>query len=242
VPSSAQNIPSIDTALIRLLRQAQAGCAESAQEVFEYCRGPLLAVIRANLVPELRRVYDADDFLAETFAEVFCRHVSDEVLHSPSSLWPYLKRIAENKVRDARRKHLVYQRRNLNREVPLASLPAASHCASKEMSAFDELVLKELLEEQLQLVVGQLPVMLQEIIGLLLQGQKTRDITLKLQVEPKRVYRAREWLRKTIVKSGCGARKKKRSTHRPVERCSMSMGEMFDDCQASAAYKAGATR
>jgi hypothetical protein len=49
----------------------------------------------------------------ETFVKIFTTRFTDEVLRSPETLWWYLRRIAENNVRDANRKYLDSQRYNL---------------------------------------------------------------------------------------------------------------------------------
>src|SRR6516225_9066978 len=108
--------------LVILVRRAQEGCAESARMVYERCREPLLRVIRKVIPQPLRRLEDSDDFLQSTFTQIFTRHFSDEVLRGPETLWPYLKRIAENQVRDARRKYLVAEKHQLCRDVPLEIL------------------------------------------------------------------------------------------------------------------------
>jgi RNA polymerase sigma factor (sigma-70 family) len=183
--------------LLELVRRAQAGSAHSAQILFERCRQPLLAVIRKVLLPPLRRLYDSDDFLAETFAAIFTRHFSDDVLDSPESLWPYLRRIAENKGRDTERRHLVGKRRDLAREVPLEK--SHDELWSKDLSPLEALLLKELVEDRLEDLVNQVPPLMRAILELLLQGNNSAEIAHRLDLEPKRVYRAMEWLKGKIM-------------------------------------------
>jgi len=123
--------------LLALVRQAQAGSNQAAHTLLERCREPLLIVIRKLLSPVLRRLYDSNDFLAETLAAIFMKHFSDEVLESPESFWLYLKKTAENKVRDAQRKYLVAKRRDLRREVPLEEIGIADELLSKGLSPAD---------------------------------------------------------------------------------------------------------
>jgi RNA polymerase sigma factor (sigma-70 family) len=184
-----------------LIRQAQAGSSEACQALFDRCREPLLAAIRFVIRPRLRRLYDSDDFLNETFIEIFAFYFTDDVLRSPERLWRYLKRIAENKVRDATRKYLLSQRYGIGRDVSLANVQAeeVEECLwSHELSPDEALLLKELVDERLTYLVSQLPTMLQQIIRLLLDGAGTKEIAGQLRVEPKRIYRAMEWLRKRI--------------------------------------------
>ncbi len=183
--------------LLDLVRRAQAGSADSAQILFDRCRQPLLAVIRKVLLPRLRKLYDSDDFLAETFAAIFTRHFSDDVLDSPESLWPYLRKIAENKVRDAERKHLAGKRRDLAREVSLDK--THDELRSNDLSPLETLLLKELVEDRLEDLVSQVPPLLGAILELLLQGFTSAEIAHRLKLETKRVYRAMDWLKSKIM-------------------------------------------
>jgi len=188
--------------LVELIHQAQDGCEASAHTLFELCRQPLLCVIRKVIFRRIRTLFDSDDFLLAAFSEIFTHHFRQEVLQSPARFWPYLKRIAENKVHDAHRKHLVSQRSNLRCEVSLEDVRSEKEdFSSSEMSPYDSLVFKELVEERLADLIDQLPKMLQIIIHRLLEGKNTDEIATELGVNPKRVYRAMAWLRKTIMES-----------------------------------------
>lgn len=189
------------TEITELLRLAQAGSAEAAQALFDRCQQPLLAVIRQVIKPQLRQLYDSDDFLCDTFIQIFTTYFAEDVIRSPETLWVYLKRIAENKVRDANRKYLTTRRYNINRVRSLDSmnLEDREECLSaKGLSPDEALLLKELVEERLDALIRQLPRMMQRIIELLLVGATTAEIADHLGVEPKRIYRAMDWLKKKI--------------------------------------------
>ena len=158
-------------------------------------------MIRQVLQPPLRRIYDSDDLLNETFIQIFTTYFSIEILASPESLWRYLRKIAENKTRDANRKYLLSQRYNLDRSVSLESLQSheREECLwAKDLAPEEALLLRELVEDRLLDLVDRLPTMMRTIIQLLLAGATTGQIAHRLQVEPKRVYRAMEWLKKKI--------------------------------------------
>jgi RNA polymerase sigma factor (sigma-70 family) len=184
-----------------LICQAQSGSREASQLLLDRCRKPLLAVIRHTIRPRLRNLYDSDDFLNEAFLAIFTTYFTDEILRSPETLWPYLKRIAENKVRDANRKYLLTHRYNINSTVSLESLHPENRdeslCAH-DLSPEEMFLLKELVEERLVYLVSQLPTLMQEIVRLLLSGATTGEIAHRLGVEPKRVYRAMDWLKRKI--------------------------------------------
>src|SRR5947209_1082050 len=88
--------------LVTIVRRAQAGSDDAAEE-FVARFGP---VLRAYLVPglsgPLHRLLDADDLLQATLATILCSHFDDAILATPAGLWAYLRRIARNKLSNAR--------------------------------------------------------------------------------------------------------------------------------------------
>jgi RNA polymerase sigma factor (sigma-70 family) len=197
-PSSSP--PQAPDDLITLVRDAQSGSQEAARLVFARYKAPLLGVIRRLIGRPLRRLYDSDDFLLSTFKEVFTKHFSDEVLRGPETLWPYLRRIAQNKVHDAERKYLVSPSHNLQRDVPLDDLDEEDEAlCCKRITPEEELILKELVEDRLNNMLRKLPSLLQDIINLLLEGNSGIEIAVQLGLEPKRVYRAIDWLKRKVL-------------------------------------------
>jgi RNA polymerase sigma factor (sigma-70 family) len=199
--SLPERLSPADASLALLIQETQAGSSAAAQALFDRCRTPLLAVIRHVIQPRLRQLCDSDDFLNEAFIEIFTTYFTDEILRSPETLWPYLKRIAENKVRDANRKYLHSQRYNINRTVSLESLEPENReeCLwANDLSPEEALILKELVEDRLVDLVSQLPTLMQKIVRLLLDGAKTWEIAHRLGVKPKHVYRAMDWLKRKI--------------------------------------------
>lgn len=150
------------------------------------------------LFPPLRRLFDSDDFLLETFASVFTKKFSDDVLSSPHKLWPYLQRIAENKVRDAKRKYLLGPVHCLHREVPWETLVSQDEPCTAALAPAELLLLKELVEDRLADLLEQVPSLLQEILLLLLAGQNTTEISAQLDLEPKRIHRSVQWLKRKL--------------------------------------------
>lgn len=168
-----------------LIRQAQAGSQEAAALVYERCREPLLAVIRRGLSHPLRRLYDSDDFLNDALAEVFSRKFSADVLDSPQALAAYLRRIAENKVRDAARKRLLSKRFTIVLE---ESFDAARMNEMEPCSPDETILLRELVEDRLIAFLEELPAVYQAIVRLVLDGRGVREIADRLHLTPLRVY------------------------------------------------------
>jgi hypothetical protein len=83
--------------------------------------------------------------------------------------------------------------------VPLDNLKSEKCLWAKTLSPHEILLLKELVEGRLEDLIDQLPTMLQEIVRFLLQGHTGISLAHQLGVEPKRVYRAMEWLKRRIT-------------------------------------------
>jgi RNA polymerase sigma factor (sigma-70 family) len=175
--------------LVDLFRQAQAGSEEAATTLFEHWGVPLLHVIRHRLSHPLRRIFDSDDFLLETFAEALIRKLNEDVFKSPQTLLAYLQKMAVNKVRDAERKYLGTQRYNIGNDVPLDGLGPQPDVPSKEPPPLAKLISKELVEEAFTQVVERLPPFYRNIVQLLLDGRTPKEIAAETGVKQKDVYR-----------------------------------------------------
>jgi DNA-directed RNA polymerase specialized sigma24 family protein len=184
-----------------LFRRAQSGSAPECRALYHRCRKPLLAVIRQVIRPRLRQLYDSDDFLSETFLQIFTTYFNDEILSSPEALWSYFKRIAENKVRDANRKYLLSLRHDVSRNISLENLAPEQRdqCLSTRTYSPEEcLLLKELVEDRLAHLVRGLPLLMRAIVQLVLAGVPAPDIAAVLKLETRHVYRAMDWVKKSI--------------------------------------------
>lgn len=199
MPDSAV-APSQDMTLAEMIQRTEGGCQRSAQQLFDVCRQPLLAAIRRVTHRRLRTLFDSDDFLLETFSAVFTHHFEQEMLQSPTRLWAYLKRVAENKVLDAHRKYLMSERSNLRCEVHLEAINFEGKVYSPEESPLDALVMKEFVEERLKALLSQMPLLYQAVVKRLLAGQSASEVATKLGIKPKDVYRVADRMRKKIMK------------------------------------------
>jgi RNA polymerase sigma factor (sigma-70 family) len=186
--------------LVTLLRRAQAGDNDAATAVYQRCREPLLETIRNTITRPMRRLKDSDDFLLDTFQVIFAKHFADEVLASPQTLWPYLKRIAHNKVVDAERQR---RRCELN-TLALQFLAEADEPLAREAPPDEDSLFRELISERLDALIEQLPALLQDILTLLMEGKSAVQIAVTLGVEVKRVYRAIGWLERKVFET-CAA-------------------------------------
>jgi RNA polymerase sigma factor (sigma-70 family) len=194
--ATAHELPSHDD-LVELIRRSQTGCEASAQALFNGCRKPLLQSIRRVIYRRIRSLVDSDDLLLDAFTEIFVHHFKQEVLQSPSRLWPYLKRIAENKVHDAHRKYLFTESSSIRHEVPL-EYAKEEDLASWEASPLTTLVIKELVEDRLNEFISRQSATTQAVLRGLLLGKSASEIAAALNIHQNRVYRAMVRLRKTM--------------------------------------------
>lgn len=102
-----------------------------------------------------------------------------------------MKLIAENKVRDAKRKYLLSSGHDIRRDVSLETLTPEEeeNLISRDLSPEEAYMLKELVEERLEDFIDQLPEMVQTIVRLLLKGAMGDDIAQRLGVE----WSSRNW-------------------------------------------------
>lgn len=170
-----------------LFTRAHAGDQEAAQILFDKWREPMLYVIRKQLDRRLRRIFDSTDFVQEALAELFARQIAVADFSTPQAFMAFVKRIAENKVRDSVRKHLQSQRSNISKEVPLDRLPTAEEarilCADGDGGP---------VEERLRARLEKLPLVHKKIMELWLDGHSPSAIAAALGLETKAVYRCME--------------------------------------------------
>lgn len=181
----ASSTPQIS--LIELVRQTQAGDSDSARELYDRCREPLLFVIRRFMSPPLRRLFDSDDLLVEAFADVCKKHFTDNVLKSSETLWQYLKMMARNKVVDAHRKFLG---RGILSELSLDDPEVKTQLVSRNLSPIDVLCLHEVVTEWWDAFVSQEPLVFQCVIRRWAQGEGVSGISVQLGISLRQVYRA----------------------------------------------------
>jgi RNA polymerase sigma factor (sigma-70 family) len=181
-----------------LIREAQAGSEEASRILFERCREPLLAVIRRVLYRPLRKLFDSDDFLIDTMAQVFVAKFSQDVLNSPPALWRYLRKIAENKVRDATRKHLRTRRFGFAREQPFPDDLGEQEPEAVGFSPDETLLLQEFFENRMAAIMSGMPLVYRAVARRILIGHSVRQIAEEFQLESKQVYRVVESLKKKL--------------------------------------------
>lgn len=102
-----------------LLQDIRAGSEEAACELLETYGPSIITVVRRYLRQRLRALYDSRDFEQDVWASFFANPPDPEQVNGPEALIGFLIAMAKNKVADAGRRNLGFQKRNLNRQKSL---------------------------------------------------------------------------------------------------------------------------
>lgn len=110
----------------RLLREAREGDALATARLLERYRARLKTMIACRLDPQLARRVDPSDVVQDSLIVAHDR--LPQYLADPRiAFYPWLRRIAWNRLIDLQRRHLKSQRRSVHRETSLqASVPDQS--------------------------------------------------------------------------------------------------------------------
>jgi RNA polymerase sigma-70 factor (ECF subfamily) len=108
----------------RLLERVGRGDAAARGELFQRHRARLRRMVALRLDPRLAARVDPSDVVQETIA-MADRRLPDYLSDRPLPFYPWLRRLARDRLADLRRKHLRAGNRTVTREEPPA-LPNAS--------------------------------------------------------------------------------------------------------------------
>lgn len=116
-----------------LLDQASQGDPAAVQELLTRFRARLMRMVRIHMDHRLAARFDPSDVVQDTFARAW-RELPDYLGRRPLPFYPWLREFAWKTLIDLRRKHILAQRRSVNRENRLGqALPdqSAMHLARK---------------------------------------------------------------------------------------------------------------
>jgi RNA polymerase sigma factor (sigma-70 family) len=178
-----------------LIRRVRAGCPDAARELYEVYRPIVIRVIRRRLQRQLRRIYDSHDLEQSVFAAFFAGEF--EPFTTPEELVRYLCGVASNKAAELTRQRLIYQKHNLNREVPLnapdadpAKAPAADP-PSRTPTPSQVAIAREVLDA----IMERCDVVEKEALRLIIQGYTYDEVWEQTGLHPKKIQRLRRMLR-----------------------------------------------
>jgi RNA polymerase sigma-70 factor (ECF subfamily) len=107
-----------------LVRKAQAGSSEAVERLFDRHRSRLRRMVVARMDDRLSGRIDPSDVVQETLAEAY-RSFDAFLRQQPNPFFPWIRRIAANRLIDLHRRHVMAERRTVTRELP-ASLSLSS--------------------------------------------------------------------------------------------------------------------
>jgi RNA polymerase sigma-70 factor (ECF subfamily) len=102
-----------------MLRGIQEGSVEAVQRLLDRYGRAILRVIRSRLDERMRSKFDSSDFLQDVWASFFRCPPGPTSFESSEAFCHYLTAMARHKVVEGFRQRLVYQKYNVNREIPL---------------------------------------------------------------------------------------------------------------------------
>jgi len=114
-----------------LLQKAQNGDAEAFEQLFHCYRDTLLQTVALRMDPRLRSRVDASDIVQEAHV-VAVQRFQDYLERKPVSFRVWLRQIVQDRLLMAYRKHVLAERRTVQREM---SLPEQSSVALAEKLA-----------------------------------------------------------------------------------------------------------
>jgi DNA-directed RNA polymerase specialized sigma24 family protein len=145
----------------------------------------VLRVVRRKLAPVMRSLFDSSDFAQSVWAVAVQQRERIANCQSPTELINLLATIASDRVIDERRRRLMLQGRNVNRETPLETWGGAPELADSGPSpsaiAIGNEGLKRLVHDQKTQI---------RIMALMkLEGATHEEIAQMLGIHPKTVQR-----------------------------------------------------
>jgi RNA polymerase sigma-70 factor (ECF subfamily) len=154
-----------------LLRQAAAGDIQAADRLLDLHRNRLRAMIAMRLDRRLSARVDPSDVLQETLAEAH-RKLPEYLRSQPIPFYPWLRRMAWEKIVHLHRQHLLAQARTVTREegfdAPLPDesvLDLAERLVAKGSSAAQKMIQQEL-KASVQSALAQLDARDREVLVL----------------------------------------------------------------------------
>ena len=162
-----------------LMGRVQEGSQDAAWELVDRYGDAIRRAVRRALNARLRSKFDSLDFVQLVWCSFFKAREEAVRFSRPEQLAAFLAAMARNKVGMEVRRRLMSQKRNVNREQTLSTLPATvDPPADRDANPVDAAIARE----QWNRLVAQQPDRNRQIISLRLQGLTERDIAESLNI------------------------------------------------------------
>jgi RNA polymerase sigma-70 factor (ECF subfamily) len=193
---------SLDPAFTALLDRLSAGDPEAATQIFQRYAGRLIALARSRLDARIRQKVDPEDILQSVLKSFFVRHASGEFdLANWDSLWALLTVLTLRKC-GYRTRHFRAARRDVQRErvppAPDEDAHASWLAIARDPTPEEAAQLAEAVE---QLFRG-LDERDRQVVELSLQGYKAAEISARLALAERSVYRLLERIKRKLERLG----------------------------------------
>jgi RNA polymerase sigma factor (sigma-70 family) len=171
---------------------------EAVQELVGLYGNHILRVVRRHLGRKMRIRFDSEDFVQAVWATLFVKSSAFRDIQNEGQLIAFLTQIAFHKVIDERRANTLAQRRNMNREVPLAGPDQRMNQAAAAEATPSEYLMAD---EELQKLNAEIPTEQRWMIDCRIQGMTYEAIARKGGVTERTVRRVFDRLRRKIAES-----------------------------------------
>jgi RNA polymerase sigma factor (sigma-70 family) len=170
-----------------LMERLKNGDETAAQQLVDVYGETIIRVVRRKLNQKLRTLFDSIDFTQAVWASFFAFAPDRYQFDSPQKLIAFLTSLAQNKVVEAVRNRLVYEKRNLNRQRSLEDL-SEDPCGALHAPGPgpDEIAIAR--EEWQKLLDGQ-PENRQRMLHLLRDGRTRRAVAEELCLTERTIRR-----------------------------------------------------
>ena len=187
-----------DSESLEVLRRVRQGDEQAAKELFDRYVGRLTALARRRLSPKLARRLDPEDVVQSAYRSFF-HHVQDGryQLNEAGDLWRLLAAITINKVRGQVKYHAAAKRASdAEQSYPahdsLLGVPPEAICKSPSP------VEANIIVEELEHAMAQLPEDYRGILELRLQGRSVDEIAKAADCSERKVHRVRQCFRRIL--------------------------------------------
>jgi DNA-directed RNA polymerase specialized sigma24 family protein len=148
-----------DTRFEALIRRCRSGSAAAIRELLDAYGPYVLRVVRRRLSPQLRRVFDSQDFFQDVWHSFFQRFPHRLNFSSPKALQVFLGKMANNKVVDACRRGLRHSDQSSSADSAIRQ-PANNTALSQEPVSRDRTASEAAMSKEAQERLADLPICL----------------------------------------------------------------------------------
>jgi RNA polymerase sigma factor (sigma-70 family) len=171
-----------------LIQEMREGSQTATHELITNYGEHILRVVRRKLHKSLRPRFDSDDFVQAVWASFFAVLPEHTTFAGPEELLAFLAEMAQNKVVEAIRQRLIYQKNNLSREQPLEQVHLAL-CA-KQPTPVEVAIARE----EWQKLFDRQPAHYQRMLLMLGGGDGRREVARTMGVHERTIHRIIEKL------------------------------------------------